>query len=189
MVINAKRVIAIVLLAALVFGGVLGVGWAVNSFYKANYPHKYSEIVEKYAAEFAIDPDIIYAVIKTESDFVPRATSEVGARGLMQIMEDTFDWIKWKLADRDTTYDEMYLPEQNIRYGAFLLSCLYREFGSYKTAVAAYHAGRTATANWLANSEYSKDGITLDRIPSDDTGHYVGKVMDCFETYKRIYRE
>lgn len=189
MIINAKRLLAILVLALLVVAGMFGIRWAVNAFYQNTYPREYSEWVEGYAAEYGIDPNIVYAVIKTESDFVPNATSNVGARGLMQIMETTYNWIKTKLPEAEGTYADMYDPEENIRYGAFFLSYLYREFGSYETAVAAYHAGRTATANWLKDEQYSKDGVTLDHIPSGDTGHYVSKVMDCYQHYQAIYPE
>ena len=189
MIINAKRLLAILVLALLVVAGMFGIRWAVNAFYQNTYPREYSEWVEGYAAEYGIDPKIVYAVIKTESDFVPNATSNVGARGLMQIMETTYNWIKTKLPEAEGTYADMYDPEENIRYGAFFLSYLYREFGSYETAVAAYHAGRTATANWLKDEQYSKDGVTLDHIPSGDTGHYVSKVMDCYQHYQAIYPE
>lgn len=189
MVVNARRLTAAVLLLLLIVGGIFGVRWALDRFYKSNYPQGYSELVSKNAAEFSIDVNILYAIIKTESDFQPDAVSNVGARGLMQIMEDTFHWIKTKLGDFETEYDDMYQPEQNIRYGAFLIGYLYQEFGSYETAVAAYHAGRTATAGWLANPEHSSDGETLDSIPSDDTGHYVNKVMDCYKKYTNLYPE
>lgn len=187
MVINARRVIGLFLLILLVIAGVYGVKSSLSFFYEKNYPHEYEEYVLKYAKAYDIDPDIVWAVIKTESDFDPNATSNVGARGLMQIMEDTCQWIKTKLDDDTTTFEQMYDPETNIRFGSFFISYLYREFGSYETAIAAYHAGRGAAGQWLKNEEYSKDGVTLDKIPIDDTEYYVYKVMSCYEMYQKIY--
>ena len=51
------------------------------------YPQKYTEYVEKYCKEFDVEPNLIYAVMKTESSFKPDAVSNVGARGLTQMME------------------------------------------------------------------------------------------------------
>lgn len=187
MITKAKKISILFLLALLVIAAIIGINYASDKLYKAAYPKKHSETITKYAAEFNIDENILYAVIKTESDFETDVTSNVGARGLTQIMEDTFNWIKTKLHDEETTYDDMYLVEHNIRYGAFLIGYLYNEFQSYETAVAAYHAGRTATAKWLDNADYSSNGITLDKIPSSDTGHYVAKVMKSFNMYTKLY--
>lgn len=189
MVIRAKRAVAVLALLILAAAGIFGVKYAADYFYRRSYPLGYEELVRKYAAEYEIDPHFVWAVIKTESNFKPDATSNVGARGLMQIMEDTFHWIDTKLPDSGDTYDDMYTPEENIRYGAYLLSYLYREFGSYDTVAAAYHAGRTAVGKWLRDGRYSADGRTLDEIPIGDTDHYVGKVMRCFEMYQKLYAQ
>lgn len=187
MVINAKKAAVLVLLAGLVIAGIFGVRYCTDYFYKLNYPRDYEIYVQRYSEEFGMDPDIVYAIIKTESDFEPDATSKVGARGLMQMMKDTFEWVQTKIQDPEVSFDNMYDPEANIRYGTYLIAYLYQEFGRYDTALAAYHAGRTATAKWLADPEYSSDGKKLDRIPISDTGHYVDKVMKCYEMYQKIY--
>ncbi len=54
--------------------------------------------------KYNIDPMILYAFIRTESNFNPNAESNVGARGLMQITEITFDWIKMKIAPNESPY-------------------------------------------------------------------------------------
>lgn len=155
----------------------------------AAHPKRYSEYVEKYAAEYEIDEDIVYAVIKTESGFDCEAVSNVGARGLMQIMEETFDWIKFRLDDDETVYDEMFDPETNIRYGAYLVDYLLEKFGDKDTAIAAYHAGAGCVSGWLEEKENSADGKRLDNIPSNTTAHYVNKINDALANYKELYAE
>lgn len=90
------------------------------------YPCRYNEYVEYYAGKYNIDPLILYSFIRTESNFNPNAQSNVGARGLMQITEETFDWIKLKIApSEDLTFDDLYDPETNIRFGTYFVSyCL-----------------------------------------------------------------
>ncbi len=188
MAIRTKKLIVLLLLFVFVVAAIFGIIYSTKQLYKTAYPKKYSQSIEKYAKEFDIDEDILYAIIKTESDFKPDVTSNVGARGLTQVMNDTFDWIKNKLGDSETVYDDMYNAEDNIRYGAFLIGYLYEEFGSYETAAAAYHAGRTATGKWLKKSESSSNGVTLNTIPVNDTRHYVNKVMKSFNMYKKLYK-
>lgn len=152
------------------------------------YPIKYGSFVEKAAYETGIDKYLLYAVIKTESNFNTEAESDVGARGLMQLMEDAFDWVKFRMEDeRDVSYDDMYTPEYNIEYGSFLIMLLYEEYGDVETAVAAYHSGRGSVNDWLKDKAYSSDGKTLDEIPSSTTAHYVSKVMKAYEGYTNLY--
>ncbi len=152
------------------------------------YPIEYGSYVEKAAYETGIDKYLIYAVIKTESNFECKAVSDVGARGLMQLMEDAFEWVKFRMEDeREISYDDMYSPEYNIEYGSYLIKLLYEEYGDVETAVAAYHSGRGSVNEWLKNKEYSSDGKTLNIIPSDTTAHYVSKVIKAYEAYTNLY--
>lgn len=169
-----------------------------NTIYKAarekyllyNYPIRYQQLVERYAAENRVDKALIYAVIKTESNFDSEAVSDVGARGLMQIMDDTFQWIRYRLGDNEELdYDTMFDPEQNIRYGSYLIGYLLEYFDSMDLAVCAYHAGVGSVDSWLENPQYSKDGKNLDTVPTSDTRHYLNKIKDALYNYQTIYQE
>ncbi|MEG0571413.1 MAG: transglycosylase SLT domain-containing protein, partial [Oscillospiraceae bacterium] len=77
--------------------------------------------------------------------------------------------------------------QMNIMYGTYLISSLYKEFGNYETALAAYHAGRGKTKEWLNNSKYSSDQKTLHTIEYKETQQYVKKVMNTYKRYKNLY--
>jgi soluble lytic murein transglycosylase len=148
----------------------------------------YSEIVEPLAQEYGLDKFLIYAVIKTESGFNPDAVSTAGARGLMQIMPDTFKWIKnYRLFENNIEYDDMFNPEDNIRFGAYFISFNMRKYNSINNSLAAYHAGVGAVDTWLNDSRYSSDGVVLDHIPIAETSHYVYKVNNAYQTYLKLY--
>lgn len=152
------------------------------------YPEKYEALVEKYAHKYNVDEKLIYAVIKTESDFNPNAESDVGARGLMQLMEDAYEWVSYRMGDdRGITYDHMFVPEYNIEYGTYLLMLLCSEYDTPETALAAYHSGRGNVNKWLEDSDLSLDGKTLSDIPSSVTKHYVSKVMKAYSAYNNLY--
>jgi len=127
-----------------------------------------------------------------ESSFRPDATaSSTGARGLMQLMDETAEWIHGKL-DLATPYsfDDMYTPEWNAEYGCWYLNYLSEQFlGDPILVAAAYHAGQNNVHNWLGTSSYSPDGRTLaiENIPFDDTRRYVTRVVDNYAAYKRLY--
>lgn len=187
MVVRIRKFVIPLVLAVLAVIGCFAVHAGVQHFYRQNYPVHYRDTILMYAAEYEVDPLFILAVMKTESDFNPNAVSEADARGLMQIAETTFDWIKDKLNDETSVFSDMYTPEINIRYGTFFLHYLYQEFESLELAAAAYHAGRGAVNDWLTDSTLSSDGETLHKIPSSVTAHYVNKVMNAYDKYCSIY--
>ena len=151
------------------------------------YPKGYSDVIESYAAEYGVDKALLYALVECESGFDPDAVSSVGALGLTQITPETFLWLQTKTGEEYST-DALYNPEVSVKYGAFFLSLLLEEFGDTKTALAAYHAGRGQVNEWLSNPEYSKDSVTLDSIPFEDTASYTAKVMRVRDLYCKIYK-
>lgn len=153
------------------------------------YPRTYEPIVHQYAQEYGIDENIVFAIIKTESGFKPHAESNVGARGLMQITEETFAWIKTKIAkDEELTFDDLYDPNVNIRFGAYLISyCLSHYGGDLSTAAAAYHSGLGLVDGLVKKPEYSDDGMTLKKFPYEQMNLYVYKVNKNYKRYLALY--
>lgn len=179
-------VILALLAAAILFGVLYDIIAGVTE--KRMYPREYSEFVEKYSAEFGVPETVIYAVIKTESDFDANAVSPASppALGLMQLTEETYEWVASKLKESPSAFD-IYDPSTNIRYGVWYLSYLYGRFENWDTAFAAYNAGPGNVSKWLDNSEYSTDGETLSYIPFKETRNYVQKVNKAIEIYDRLY--
>ncbi|MEG1870083.1 MAG: lytic transglycosylase domain-containing protein [Oscillospiraceae bacterium] len=185
---KTKDIILTVLAFVLICVGFVVLKNTYKSFYLSAYPLEYKQYVKQYSEEYNVDEALIYAVIRSESSFDANAVSEIGARGLMQITDSTFEWAAYRMGSGDTvTYDDMFDPELNIRYGTYILSLLLKEFGSPQTALAAYHAGWGSVKGWLNNKEYSLDGENLDNIPFWDTKTYVPKVMETMEKYKELY--
>ena len=153
------------------------------------YPQRFTEYVEYYAGKYGIDPMILYAFIRTESGFDPQATSTVDARGLMQMTEETFIWLRSKIApDEGLTFADLYDPEVSIRFGCYYLHlCLTRYNGDVATAAAAYHSGWGTVDNLLQMEEHSADGVTLQGFPYNQMNHYVKKITSCYAAYQRIY--
>lgn len=157
-----------------------------NAYYRSKYPREYSETVAEYASEYGVPEEIIYAVIKCESDFNPDAVSSAGACGLMQIMPKTYEWLT-RLMGTEYDPDTIFDPDSNIRSGVYMLSYLYRLFGCWETVYAAYNAGQGTVGGWLADTRYSADGVTLSDIPYPETERYVDRVADAREHYSELY--
>lgn len=153
------------------------------------YPRKYEQLVEKWAADYELDPLLVYAFIRTESGFDPQATSSVDARGLMQMTEETFLWMRSKIApDEPLTFADLYSPDTAIRFGCYYLHlCMVRYKGDVSTAAAAYHSGWGTVDQLLQIEEHSADGETLQGFPYNQMHHYVNKITACYQTYQRLY--
>ena len=153
------------------------------------YPRKYQQQVDHWAEVYQLDPLLVDAFIRTESGFDAAATSQVDARGLMQMTEETFLWLRSKIAEGEgLTFADLYDPDTSIRFGCYYLHlCLVRYKGDVATAAAAYHSGWGTVDNLLQMEEHSADGQTLQGFPYNQMNHYVNKITACYEAYQRIY--
>lgn len=99
----------------------------------------YSDLINKYAQEFGVDPDLITAIMQVESAGNPNAVSKEGARGLMQFMSDTASNIARNLGIKE--YD-LHDPETSIKFGAALLKELQTRYkGNLEGILGDYNGG------------------------------------------------
>ena len=149
-------------------------------------PDQLQSIVTHYSGEYGVPEYVIYAVIKTESGFDSGAESDVGARGLMQIMPATFDWLV-SITQDGYEAGMMFDPDTNIRYGTYYLSYLYLKYSDWNTVYAAYNAGPDKVDEWLRDPSMTDENGKLKKIPFDETDTYVEKVADAQSAYRRLY--
>ena len=147
------------------------------------FPIKYSNYVVEYSKEYNVDPMLVMAIMKAESNFNEDAQSRKDARGLMQITGSTGSWIAEQIGVENFSVDMLKKPQISIMFACWYLNNLYKEFGNEDLVIAAYNAGRGNVQKWLNNPQYSKDGENLHYIPFKETEKYVKKV----NTYKNIY--
>ncbi len=158
-----------------------------TSIEKFIYPLKYEEEILNASEKYNLEPEFIAAVIYTESKFNEDAESSAGAKGLMQLMPNTFTWLVDKRGDSYTEADIM-TPEINIDYGCYYLSWIDEYLsGDIYTAAAAYNAGMGRVSEWLENPDYSIDGENLATIPYEETENYVKEIKNMETKYLELY--
>lgn len=182
---NLLRWILFILLAAFLAIYLLeGSNWLK----RIRYPLLYEDQICSYASKYEVDPCLTAAVIWVESRFMPEAVSPKDARGLMQIIPSTGEWIAGKIGLADFEEKQLYDPEVNIQIGCWYLGYLTSRFPDNRELVlAAYNAGIGNVDKWLRNREYSRDGNNLDYIPFSETRNYIEQVLKAYEVYKEIY--
>ena len=142
------------------------------------FPIEHYDTIKKYSAEYGLDPALVCAVINTESGFDADAQSPKGAKGLMQLMDDTASWIAPQIPIENFNVFRIKEPELNIQLGCWYLSYLENRFdGDPKLIVAAYNAGSGNIDKWLNDESLSADGQKLDSIPFKETDQYVTRIM------------
>lgn len=148
----------------------------------------WQDTIEKYAAYYNLEPAFVTAVIRNESSFRTDAVSSVGARGLMQMMPDTAEWVAGKLND-PYDFDNLFNAETSIRYGCWYLNFLSELFqGDPVLVCSAYHAGQGEVWGWLGDPTISPDGVTvpLENIPIRNTRTYAGRVTQAYGIYQKL---
>ena len=179
-----------ILLGAFLFGFAYD---GVMTFTEKNsHPLLYIESVQKYADRFAVPYSVVYAIIKTESNFDEDAISRAECVGLMQLHPETFRWISDYMLKENLPDNHISDPDTNIKYGVKYLRYLYDRFydpalDNWETVYAAYNAGDGKVASWLADKNYSDDGKTLKSIPYAETANYVKRVAKAREIYEKLY--
>jgi len=122
------------------------------------------ETILSASRQYRVDPDLVKAVIKVESDFDPRAVSNAGAMGLMQLMPATASTLD---------VQNPFNPSENISGGVKLLSYLLGRFnGDLTLALAAYHAGEKTVNRYRQVP------------PIEKTHRYIQKVLAAYKTYR-----
>ena len=155
-----------------------------------SHPIYYKDLIEQYASENNLKPAFVAAIILNESSFRTDAESSVGARGLMQLMPDTAEWIAGKLDMDYFHFDFMYDAEMNIRFGTWYLGYLSRLFRGDPVSVAsAYHAGQGTVTRWLSDESKTRDGVSLnlDSLSDGPTKTYAGRVTQAYAIYEALY--
>ena len=128
----------------------------------------FGDIIHAKAQKYDVDPALVAAVVETESRFRTNARSQVGARGLMQLMPRTGRWMG---------ATNLYNAEQNVDAGAKYLKYLNQRFdGNLTKTIAAYNAGEGNVRRY--------NGVP----PFRETRSYVKRVMRRYEKRKQELR-
>lgn len=158
---------------------------------KTRYPVKHKDTVYNLGKMLRLDPHIILSIAKAESGFKPTATSQVGAKGLMQLMPYTAMYVAKKLKLKKFKLKHLEEPEVNLALGSYYFNMLLKRYkGNFFLAVAAYNAGPRNVDNWWKVSKYKNSMEEfIEGIPFTETRNYVKKVFKNYVIYSSLYKE
>jgi soluble lytic murein transglycosylase len=151
-------------------------------------PLRHDDIIRQQAADKHVDASLIAAVIYTESRFRDQ-TSIAGAKGLMQLMPDTADYIARKTGGTRFERADLATPQINIAYGTWYLRYLLDKYrGNTILTLAAYNAGEGKVDEWYSAAAGRGERFRVaSHIPFKETRDYVHRVLSARADYRRTY--
>lgn len=157
---------------------------------KLMYPVEYQEEINISAQAFEVDPHLIMAIIRVESNFRPEVSSHKGAYGLMQLMPDTAKWMVDDGHFQPQFLERLEEPAVNIHMGSWYIGQLLHQFNDNPVAaIAAYNAGPGRVEGWLQEKKWDGKVQHIENIPFGETRHYVQRVLYYYDKYKQIHPE
>ena len=170
---------------------------------------RYQSLVENFSNRYNLSIELVYAIIHSESDFSPTLVSNKSAMGLMQVVPDTAnDEVHRYLygSTGDMGFEELRVPETNIRYGTTYLHILFTRYfagvhdprAREYCAVAAYNMGPNGflrlygknmeeavnAINAMSVEDFYRDLAT--RLPARETRFYVARVQRMKAQYASL---
>lgn len=148
---------------------------ALNRF-ELSYPDPYADDIRRSAARSALPPEWVYALMRQESLFDPRAVSPSNAYGLLQLLLPTARHTAKRIGLPRPSVEDLMQPAINLPLGAAYLGQMRERFGGqFAPAVAAYNAGPNAVARWLPPHPLDADRW-IENVPYNETRNYVQRV-------------
>ncbi len=155
------------------------------------YPKAWPDYVVSSAKASSVPEELVWSIMRAESQYRAEARSPVGAMGLMQIMPFTGERVAKDLLGRGAFQaGDLQDPEVNVKFGARYLQRLVEKFsGSLPLVAAGYNAGPHRVQNWLKGFGALRMDEFIEHIPFVETRNYVKKVSRNFQIYRLLYRD
>lgn len=150
------------------------------------FPTPFADQVGPRAAYHTVDAALLYGLIRQESRFNPAATSPAGARGLMQVMPATAEWLARRIGMRKPDSRALGDPATNVQLGSAYVRHLLDTLERSPVLVAAgYNAGPRRAQRWR-DQRPLEGAIYAESIPIGETRDYVKKVLANATVYGRL---
>jgi soluble lytic murein transglycosylase len=161
---------------------------APERFWKLAFPMPYRDSLESTSRSRELDPFVVAALIRQESEFNPRAVSRAKAYGLTQVLPSTGREISRRAGVSNFSTPMLFEPEVNLRLGTYYLkSMLDQHGGRWEHTLAAYNAGKSRVNTWVTWAEYREPAEFIETVPFTETRNYIQIVLRNAYVYRRLY--
>jgi soluble lytic murein transglycosylase len=156
-------------------------------YWEALFPRPYWDDLKKYSTSNALDPYLVAALIRQESEFNPAAVSHANAVGLMQLLPKVGKSVARQEKLRHFSPQQLFTPAVNMQLGTRYFRSMVDKFGAFEYALAAYNAGSDRVQEWLAQGKYRDPQEFVESIPFTETREYVQAILRNENVYRQLY--
>lgn len=158
-------------------------------FWKLAFPMPYRASIESRSRQQKLDPFLVAALIRQESEFNARVVSPAHAYGLMQIVPATGRILARHFRVRYRR-SELLQPDRNVQFGTYFFRKLLDSYGgSVELALASYNAGPSRANLWRTWGPYSEPAEFIETVPFHETRGYIELVLRNADVYRRLYEK
>ena len=158
------------------------------TYWQMLLPRPYWQTLENDAQASGLDPFLVAALIRQESEFNPDAVSRMNAYGLMQLLPSVGKSLAKKNGERHFSTTELLDPSVNLRLGTQeLRKSIDRYDGQVEYALAAYNAGDSPVHQWMSINNYKDVAEWVESIPYSETRDYVQAILRNRNLYREVY--
>ncbi|MFB3828479.1 MAG: transglycosylase SLT domain-containing protein [Bryobacteraceae bacterium] len=161
---------------------------ADRRFWEHLFPLPYQADLVRNARAQGLDPFMVAALVRQESEFNPKAVSSAKAYGLTQVRPSTGRQIARRVGIRRFSTRMLFQPATNLKLGTYYMRSLLDNWGGkWEETLASYNAGPNRAKEWITWHEYQEPAEFVESIPFTETREYVQAVMRNAAMYRQIY--
>ena len=158
-----------------------------RSYWEALFPKPYWIDLKRFSSSNALDPYLVAALIRQESEFNPSAVSHANAVGLMQLLPRVGKSVAKQEKLKHFSSTQLFTPGINLQLGTRYFRGMVDKFGAFEYALAAYNAGADRVQDWLGQGKYRDPQEFVESIPFTETREYVQAILRNANVYRQLY--
>jgi soluble lytic murein transglycosylase len=163
---------------------------APSEFWRRLFPLPFRAYLTANARKHDLDPFMVAALVRQESEFNPRARSRANALGLTQVMPSTGRSLARRVGLRRYSTSMLYHAEPNLRIGTYYLRTMLDQWGGkWEHTLASYNAGKSRVNEWITWGDFEEPAEFVETIPFTETRDYVQAVVRNAALYRQIYQD
>jgi peptidoglycan lytic transglycosylase len=155
--------------------------------YRLAFPLLDRDELVRSAKTHGLDPALVAALVRQESNFMARAISPANARGLMQVLPGVGEAIARSLEFPVWSPALLLDGDANLQLGTAHLAAFIKQYGALPRVLAAYNAGGSRVDRWAKKAGASDPELFTERIPFVETRDYVRTVLRNRDIYRALY--
>jgi soluble lytic murein transglycosylase len=158
------------------------------AFWRLAFPLPFRQCVERHSRAQGLDPFLVSALIRQESEFNPKVISHAKAYGLMQLLPSTGRQLARHYHIRRLRTSELLTADRNVQLGTYFFHNLLNSYdGQVELALASYNAGPGRANLWRTWGPFREQAEFIETVPFHETRGYIQIVLRNADVYRRLY--